>query len=120
MSYQFRFRPSSDLHRALVQCPRILTVATVLISLLGPAATAGADENPALQDARLNSVYFVDAAHGWAVGDRGVIWHTDDGGAHWALQPSGTVCALQSVWFTGDKTGWIARDSQSPDNCQTR
>src|SRR5690554_5998048 len=37
-------------------------------------------------DARLAEVCFVDARHGWAVGDRGAIWHTKDGGETWALQ----------------------------------
>ena len=34
-------------------------------------------------DARLCDVWFVDPQHGWAVGDHGVILHTDDGGLHW-------------------------------------
>jgi photosystem II stability/assembly factor-like uncharacterized protein len=31
-------------------------------------------------DARLHDVCFVDPRCGWAVGDRGTIWHTEDGG----------------------------------------
>ena len=33
-----------------------------------------------LGDAELTDVKFVSATHGWAVGDRGVVWHTADGG----------------------------------------
>jgi len=59
-------------------------------------------------DARLAEVCFVDARHGWAVGDRGAIWHTKDGGETWALQPSGVACRLESVCFLTEKTGWAA------------
>jgi hypothetical protein len=45
-------------------------------------------------DARLAEVSFVDPLHGWAVGDRGTIWHTDDGGNAWHLQRSGVSCRL--------------------------
>lgn len=59
-------------------------------------------------DAELADVCFVDSQRGWAVGDRGAIWHTDDGGNHWHLQPSGVGCPLQSVCFIDPKTGWAA------------
>lgn len=57
-------------------------------------------------DARLNDVYFVGAEHGWAVGDRGAIWHTDDGGKNWRLQESGVACRLESVYFLNGQLGW--------------
>ncbi len=59
-------------------------------------------------DARLADVYFVDAKHGWAVGDRGAIWHTADGGKQWRLQHSGVTCVLESVFFLDENTGWAA------------
>jgi len=65
-------------------------------------------------DARLADVCFVDARHGWAVGDRGTIWHTDDGGEHWHLQRSGVACPLESVWFVDEKTGWAAGGFSHP------
>ena len=40
-------------------------------------------------DARLSDVCFVDPQFGWAVGDRGTIWHTENGGRDWHLQQSG-------------------------------
>src|SRR5262249_28478575 len=67
---------------------------------------ANAAEDPSLGDATLNDVFFVDGACGWAVGDQGVIWHTEDAGQTWQLQPSGTVCPLHSVWFVDRATGW--------------
>ena len=61
---------------------------------------------PMLSDAELASVCFVDADHGWAVGDRGVIWSTSDGGRNWQLQPSPTTCRLECVQFLDALHGW--------------
>ena len=58
-------------------------------------------------DARLCDVWFVDPRHGWAVGDHGVILHTDDG-QHWSSQVSGVVCTLSSVCFVDARNGWAA------------
>ncbi len=57
-------------------------------------------------DATLRDVVFIDRRRGWAVGDRGTIWHTADGGQHWALQRSGVDCRLESVWFLDAERGW--------------
>ena len=59
-------------------------------------------------DARLCDVCFVDPQHGWAVGDHGVILHTDDGGQHWSPQASGVTCTLTSVCFVDARNGWAA------------
>ncbi|MEX0675920.1 MAG: YCF48-related protein [Pirellulales bacterium] len=83
-------------------------------------ATAAVANEPAptseamLADAQLADVAFVDRAHGWAVGDRGVIWHTSDGGRHWTLQSSGVDCRLSSVFFLSDKVGWAAGGYTQP------
>jgi photosystem II stability/assembly factor-like uncharacterized protein len=53
-------------------------------------------------------VCFIDRQIGWVVGDRGTIWHTDDGGRHWDLQPSGVACRLESVCFINAQVGWAA------------
>lgn len=70
------------------------------------AAVSEPAVDPALGDAGLNDVCFVDAQHGWAVGDRGVIWHTDDGGLAWRRQPSGVSCTLWAVSFLNERIGW--------------
>jgi photosystem II stability/assembly factor-like uncharacterized protein len=61
---------------------------------------------PMLADAELTSVSFVDADHGWVVGDRGVIWATSDGGRNWQLQRSPTTCRLECVQFLDTLNGW--------------
>lgn len=65
-------------------------------------------------DAQLTDVTFVDAAQGWAVGDRGAIWHTADGGEHWQPQESGVDCRLASVQFLDAQTGWIVGGRTQP------
>ncbi len=65
--------------------------------------------SPAMRnDARLADVCFVDPEQGWAVGDRGTIWHTEDAGQTWNAQPSGVACPLRSVWFVNRQLGWAA------------
>lgn len=66
------------------------------------------------EDAELTDVCFVDPQRGWAVGDRGVIWHTDDGGKRWTLQTSGVTCRLESVCFIDSENGWAAGGTFHP------
>jgi photosystem II stability/assembly factor-like uncharacterized protein len=69
---------------------------------------------PMQGDAQLTDVCFVDPQHGWAVGDRGTILHTDDGGRHWHLQRSGVACRLESVCFLDSQHGWAAGGYSHP------
>jgi photosystem II stability/assembly factor-like uncharacterized protein len=54
----------------------------------------------------LTSISFVDTRTGWAVGDRGTILHTADGGQTWAKQKSPTDVLLMSVQFVSATKGW--------------
>ena len=51
------------------------------------------------------SVDFLDSKHGWAVGQRGMILATGDGGETWTLQTSGTSEELRSVHFYDSSHG---------------
>ena len=57
---------------------------------------------------------FVDGKIGWAVGDHGVIWHTENGGQSWELVPSPVDCPLRSICFLTDRVGWIAGGGTTP------
>lgn len=85
---------------------------------LGLQAAQASDEaeppDPMQADAQLADVTFVDREQGWAVGDRGVIWHTSDGGRHWKLQNSTVDCRLASVFFLDARNGWAAGGSTQP------
>jgi photosystem II stability/assembly factor-like uncharacterized protein len=58
-------------------------------------------------DANLFDVCFLDANLGWAVGDRGAILHTRDGGQTWEHQESQVGCRLESVHFVDADHGWV-------------
>ncbi|MBI4333539.1 MAG: hypothetical protein HY673_19930 [Chloroflexi bacterium] len=60
---------------------------------------------------RLFSVFFFDAAKGWAVGEGGTMVRTTNGGASWTVQDSGIIYNLRSVFFLSPTNGWVAGDS---------
>ncbi|MCA9154005.1 MAG: hypothetical protein KDA38_04425 [Planctomycetales bacterium] len=66
------------------------------------------------EDAELADVFFLDPDRGWAVGDRGAIWATDNGGRHWRMQMSGVDCRLESVHFVDDHHGWAVGGNIEP------
>jgi photosystem II stability/assembly factor-like uncharacterized protein len=58
--------------------------------------------------AQLNSICFVDANHGWAVGNLGNIIATTNGGTTWASQGAGSTTEdLYSVSFYDINNGWV-------------
>jgi len=58
----------------------------------------------------LTSAYFTDANTGYAVGGKGTIVKTTNGGESWSALPSGTSNGLFSVHFTDANTGYAAGD----------
>ncbi len=77
-------------------------------------------EQAAQEDALLRDVFFADTTHGWAVGDRGVIWHTADGGRTWQRQRSGITEPLHSLSFVSDVQGWAAGGATDPHTLNSR
>ncbi|WP_298867457.1 YCF48-related protein [uncultured Gimesia sp.] len=67
--------------------------------------TAG---SPLLNDANLNDVQFLGSKIGWAVGDRGVIRKTEDGGRSWQYVASPVQSPLRHICFLTNQIGWIA------------
>lgn len=73
------------------------------------------DEGKSFRQARqvpvrtmLNAVWFIDHLRGWAVGHRGVILATTDGGETWSLQRQDLKAdqPLFSVYFKDKQEGW--------------
>jgi photosystem II stability/assembly factor-like uncharacterized protein len=52
------------------------------------------------------SIYFVDSENGFAVGEKGIIIKTTNGGALWTAQQSGTTSSLYDVYFINKDTGY--------------
>jgi len=61
----------------------------------------------------LHDIAFCDSLTGWAVGSRGVILNTDDGGETWAKQIIDTASFLQDVFFADSIHGWVVGYKQS-------
>lgn len=57
-------------------------------------------------DAELHDVFFVDHDYGWAVGDHGTIWHTQNGGEIWRLQSTAEDASLRDIHFLDRQHGW--------------
>ena len=83
------------------------------VSLQADTGT-GAAGSPLLDDANLHAVQFLGSKTGWAVGDRGVIRKTVDGGQSWQFVPSPVDCPLRHICFVTDQIGWIAGGGTAP------
>jgi photosystem II stability/assembly factor-like uncharacterized protein len=95
--------------------------ACLALTLCTSPALAQPDPSPPemREDAQLTTVTFINADRGWAVGDRGVIWQTNDGGRTWKQQSSGVTCRLESVQFLDSDNGWIAGGWTQPYTHET-
>ena len=73
-----------------------------------------------LGDARLYDICFVSPQRGWAVGDRGAVWTTFDGGQNWQLQETPIDCTLRSVQFLDESFGVVVGHYWFPGIAQGR
>ena len=55
----------------------------------------------------LHSVFFLDQQRGWAVGSKGTLLHTVDGGNNWQQQAVSTEDVVRDIFFTDEQNGWI-------------
>ena len=90
-------------------CPTWLKTTIALLTLAASAPAADTVEwtpRTWLQDAELRDVHFANVHEGWAVGDRGVVWHTVDGGREWTEQRVPARFRLDGVSFADALHGW--------------
>ena len=59
----------------------------------------------------VTAVSAVTSSQAWAVGPKGLVIHTIDGGHHWKLQPSGVRAGLRDVFFVDARHGWAGGES---------
>src|SRR5688572_31522837 len=80
---------AAAIHIQLVGLANAQTAASAASRASAIPSPSSAIEASLRNDAALADVYFADRMNGWAVGDRGVIWNTAEGGASWQQQASG-------------------------------
>jgi len=93
----------------LPSAPAVCSCLLLLLSAFCflPSAQAAWVKQKTGSFAWLHSVFFVDGRRGWAVGGKGALLATADGGEHWEVRRPPTEDALQDVFFTDERTGWV-------------
>ena len=91
---------------------RQLLMYLVVVAVAGSASAQSLA--PLQSDADLHDVHFVNTQEGWAVGDRGVILHTADGGGSWLPQTTPISTSLYGVHFVDAKHGWAVGGATLP------
>jgi len=92
---------------AVCRLPLLLLLLTAHCSLLTAFASTGAwtpQRTGSL--AWLHSVFFVDQNRGWAVGSRGTLLSTNDGGKSWQ-KSNPTEDAIRDIYFNDELNGWL-------------
>lgn len=92
-------------------------VAFIALPLVSPAqdSAGGPSLAEVLQrDAKLHDLSMVDGRHGWAVGDRGTVWRTTDGGRRWHLLETPIDCPLYAASFVDHLHGWVVGGTVRP------
>ena len=74
----------------------------------GPAESGWCWQEPLPQGNAIRGFHWVDDAVAYAVGQRGQILKSSDGGTTWQGQHSGTVVELGPVSFVNAQIGWVA------------
>jgi len=85
----------------------ILFIAFLLLQFNTLAQEGWFMQNPVPPGMPYEAVDFVNELTGWAVGSRGTIVKTTDGGTTWVLQTSGTYTGLKDVCFTDSDNGTV-------------
>jgi photosystem II stability/assembly factor-like uncharacterized protein len=55
----------------------------------------------------LHSVFFLDQNRGWAIGSKGTLLATNDGGKTWQPRQSSTTDVLRDIYFVDNNNGWL-------------
>jgi photosystem II stability/assembly factor-like uncharacterized protein len=55
----------------------------------------------------MHSVFFLNENRGWAVGSRGTLLGTDNGGNNWQLLKRPTEDIIRDIYFTDENNGWL-------------
>ena len=62
---------------------------------------------PAGTMAWLHALFFLDQNRGWAVGSKGTLLQTTDGGNTWKARNASTDDVVRDIFFIDDRNGWL-------------
>jgi photosystem II stability/assembly factor-like uncharacterized protein len=85
----------------------LLLLLTAHCSLLTASAASAWRRQQTSSLAWLHAVYFLDHNRGWAVGSRGALLSTVDGGKSWQAKSHPTRDTIRDVYFYDDQNGWL-------------
>jgi len=90
----------------------MLTASKSILILLLVAIPAFAQDGtwarqPAGTMAWLHAVFFIDQNRGWAVGSKGTVLQTVDGGNTWKPHGASTNDIVRDIFFLDEKNGWL-------------
>lgn len=97
-------------HRFVAWCILVLVANAWLVHVQGQVQGQSNPDTPRptkSTDATIRDCAAPSADRIWAVGDRGLILTTDNGGRNWTPQESFTEIDLKGVAFDSEKIGWI-------------
>ncbi len=88
---------------------RIAVIFLVLfLSVFSAAAQTGSwVRQKAGTMAWLRAVFFLDQNRGWAVGSKGTLLKTVDGGQNWKFQTAPTISIVRDILFLDEQNGWL-------------
>ena len=79
----------------------------LVFALPSPAQNGTWARQPAGTMAWLHSVFFIDQNKGWAVGSKGTVLQTLDGGNTWKSHGSPTGDVVRDIYFIDENNGWL-------------
>lgn len=85
---------------------RVPAVCCLLFAVCSPVFASWTRQRTASL-AWLHAVFFIDQNRGWAVGSRGTLLSTNDGGASWLTKSHPTEDAIRDINFADAQNGWI-------------
>jgi photosystem II stability/assembly factor-like uncharacterized protein len=91
---------------------RVIRLAVVCFCLSACAVTVPAQTGSWARQrtgsmAWLHSLFFLNQNHGWAIGSKGTLLGTVDGGKTWESKPSSTSDVLRDIFFIDENNGWL-------------
>ncbi len=90
----------------------VVSLCLVLLSIIPATSQTGTQTGSWVRQkagtmAWLRSVFFLDHNRGWAVGSKGTLLKTVDGGVNWKPAAAPTTAIVRDIFFLDEQNGWL-------------